>query len=53
MAVTKITTATAERQNVTQLYKSLSASDRIIFKSILEMTIILLKNMQATERSTK
>lgn len=52
MEATKTTTAAAEQQNVTQLYKSLSASERIIFKSILDMTIILLKNMQATERRT-
>lgn len=53
MGKTETVSANVEQQNVTQLYKSLSASDRIIFKSILEMTIILLKNMQVAERRTK
>lgn len=35
-----------ERQEIIQAYKKLNESDRIIFKSILDMTIILLKNMQ-------
>lgn len=36
-----------ERQEVMQAYKSLNESDRIIFKSVLDMTIVLLKNMQS------
>ncbi len=35
-----------ECQELRQAYKKLNESDRIIFKSILDMTIILLKNMQ-------
>lgn len=36
-----------DRQEVMQAYRSLNANDRIIFKSILDMTIVLLKNMQS------
>lgn len=36
-----------ERLEVMQAYRSLNANDRIIFKSILDMTIVLLKNMQS------
>lgn len=43
-----MTKAQNERQEVMQAYKSLNASDRIIFKSILDMTIVLLRNMQST-----
>lgn len=53
MAATKTASVDIERQNVTQMYRDLSEGDRIIFKSILEMAIILLKNMQAAERSIK
>ncbi|MCM1508899.1 MAG: hypothetical protein NC177_17465 [Ruminococcus flavefaciens] len=35
-----------ECQNVTEKYKSLSASDRIVFKSILDLAVILLKGSQ-------
>lgn len=35
-----------ERQELIQAYKKLNESDRIIFKSVLDMTIVLLKNMQ-------
>ena len=35
-----------EHENVTQNYKYLDAGNRIIFKSIVEMTFMLLKNMQ-------
>ncbi len=35
-----------EYQNVAERYKNLSASDRIVFKSILELAVILLKNQQ-------
>lgn len=51
METTKIATANIERQNVAHMYKSLSVSDRIVFKSILDLAIILLKNMQETERN--
>ncbi|MCM1007080.1 MAG: hypothetical protein NC485_03975 [Ruminococcus flavefaciens] len=37
---------TNERQNVTEKYRSLSASDRIVFKSILDLAVILLKGSQ-------
>lgn len=35
-----------ERQNVAEKYKNLSASDRIVFKSILDLAVVLLKSMQ-------
>ncbi len=35
-----------ERQNVAEKYKNLSASDRIVFKSILDLAVILLKGSQ-------
>lgn len=35
-----------EYQNVAEKYKNLSASDRIVFKSILDLALILLKNVQ-------
>lgn len=41
---------------IMQAYRSLNANDRIIFKSILDMTIVLLKNMQSVncmEKETK
>lgn len=41
-----------ERQEVAQKYKSLNESDRIIFKSVLDMTIVLLKNMQSVNCKT-
>lgn len=53
MGKTETVSVNVEQQNVTQLYKSLSASDRIVFKSILDLAIILLKNMQVAERRTK
>lgn len=53
MAATKTVSVDTERQNVAQMYKDLSEGDRIIFKSILEMAIILLKNIQEAERRTK
>lgn len=42
-----------ERQEVTKAYKSLSESDRIIFKSVLDMAIVLLKNMQSVDKNSK
>lgn len=35
-----------ERKNVTEKYRSLSISDRIVFKSILDLAVILLKGTQ-------
>lgn len=35
-----------ERKNVAQKYKKLDTCDHIIFKSIVEMTFMLLKTMQ-------
>ena len=46
MTTTKAITPKAERQTATQLYQNLSANDRILFRSILEMTMVLLKNIQ-------
>lgn len=42
-----------ERQEVVQKYKSLNESDRIIFKSVLDMTIVLLKNMQSVNKNLR
>ena len=42
-----------ERQEVVQKYKSLNESDRIIFNSVLDMTIVLLKNMQSVNKNLR
>ncbi len=35
-----------ERRKALQLYRDLNANEQIIFRSILEIAMILLKNMQ-------
>ena len=44
-----MTVSKQEYQQVSKAYQSLSSSDQIIFKSILDMTIVLLRNMQQTQ----
>lgn len=40
-----------ERQEFDMMYKNLDASSRVIFKSILELVIVLLKNQQIKDAS--
>lgn len=35
-----------EYQNVTEKYKNLNAGDRIVFRTLLDLALILLKNQQ-------
>lgn len=39
-----------ERQDVLQLYENLDESDRIIFRSILDLAIVLLKNVTGSRK---
>lgn len=41
-----MTVSKQEYQQVSKAYQNLSSNDQIIFKSILDMAVILLKNMQ-------
>lgn len=38
-----------ERQEFDQKYKSLDASSRVIFRSILDLVVVLLRNSQTVE----
>lgn len=46
----KMTDNKNERQNVMQMYENLSDDKRILFKTIIDLTIVLLNGMQIAER---
>lgn len=48
-----MTDTKTECQNMAQSYINLDKSERVIFKAILDMTVVLLKSMQTTERRNK
>lgn len=38
-----------ERQRITQVYKDLSPSDKVVFETVLNLAFVLLKSLQQTQ----
>lgn len=42
-----------ERQRITQVYKDLSPSDKVVFETVLNLAFVLLKSLQQTQGIAK
>ena len=42
-----------ERQRITQVYKDLSPSDKVVFETVLNLAFVLLKSLQQTQDIAK
>lgn len=39
----------AEQQQITQVYRELSPSDKVVFETVLNLAFVLLKSLQQTK----
>lgn len=42
----------AEQQQITQVYRELSPSDKVVFETVLNLAFVLLKSLQHTKDIT-
>lgn len=40
---------TTEQQQITQVYRELSPSDKVVFETVLNLAFVLLKSLQQTK----
>ena len=43
----------AEQQQITQVYRELSPSDKVVFETVLNLAFVLLKSLQQTKDITE
>lgn len=43
----------AEQQQITQVYRELSPSDKVVFETVLNLAFVLLKSLQQTKDIAK